>query len=112
MEVGQLLIQSLPITTNIVRSNPTQATQHYVIKFGCDLRQVGDFLRVLRFPPPKPSILRNISFAAANTKAQKDDSKLDIQYLKFEIQYPNYLDIESRITDIESRISNEPSGLS
>jgi hypothetical protein len=26
--------------------------QHYVIKFVSDLRQVGDFLRVLRFPPP------------------------------------------------------------
>jgi hypothetical protein len=26
--------------------------QHYVIKFVCDLRQVGGFLRVLWFPPP------------------------------------------------------------
>jgi hypothetical protein len=26
--------------------------QHYVIKFVSDLRQVGDFLRVFRFPPP------------------------------------------------------------
>jgi hypothetical protein len=26
--------------------------QLYVIKFVSDLRQVGDFLRVLRFPPP------------------------------------------------------------
>jgi hypothetical protein len=26
--------------------------QHYVIKFVNDLRQVGGFLRVLRFPPP------------------------------------------------------------
>ena len=25
--------------------------QHYVIKFVSDLRQVGGFLRVLRFPP-------------------------------------------------------------
>jgi hypothetical protein len=25
---------------------------HYVIKFVSDLRQVGGFLRVLRFPPP------------------------------------------------------------
>jgi hypothetical protein len=25
--------------------------QQYVIKFVCDLRQVGSFLRVLRFPP-------------------------------------------------------------
>jgi len=26
--------------------------QHYVIKFVSDLRQVGGFLQVLRFPPP------------------------------------------------------------
>jgi hypothetical protein len=26
--------------------------QHYVITFVSDLRQVGGFLRVLRFPPP------------------------------------------------------------
>jgi hypothetical protein len=26
--------------------------QHYVIKFVSDLRQVGGFLMVLRFPPP------------------------------------------------------------
>jgi hypothetical protein len=26
--------------------------QHYVIKFVSDFRQVGSFLRVLRFPPP------------------------------------------------------------
>jgi hypothetical protein len=25
---------------------------HYVLKFVCDLRQVGVFLQVLRFPPP------------------------------------------------------------
>jgi hypothetical protein len=28
-----------------------QGVQHYVIKFVSDLRQVGGFLRVLRFPP-------------------------------------------------------------
>ena len=27
-------------------------SQYYVIKFVSDLRQVGGFLRVLRFPPP------------------------------------------------------------
>jgi hypothetical protein len=30
----------------------SRGVQHYVIKFVSDLRQVGDFLRVLRFPPP------------------------------------------------------------
>jgi hypothetical protein len=29
-----------------------QGVQHYVIKFVSDMRQVGGFLRVLRFPPP------------------------------------------------------------
>ena len=32
------------------RSGPD--VQHYVIKFVIDFRQVGGFLRVLRFPPP------------------------------------------------------------
>ena len=39
-----------------VSSNPVHgevySIQHYVIKFVSDLRQVGGFLRVLRFPPP------------------------------------------------------------
>ena len=30
----------------------SQGVQHYVIKFISDLRQVGGFLQVLRFPPP------------------------------------------------------------
>jgi hypothetical protein len=29
-----------------------QGVQHYVIKFVSDLRQVGGFLWVLKFPPP------------------------------------------------------------
>jgi len=47
----QLPMQSMPITTNVMRLNSAQAIQHYVIKFTSDLRQVGCFLRVLRFPP-------------------------------------------------------------
>ena len=51
----QLSMQSVPITTN-VSYNPTHrelySIQHYVIEFVSDLRQVGGFLRVLRFPPP------------------------------------------------------------
>ena len=49
-------VQSVPITTKVVSSNPAHAEdysiQHYVIKFVSDLRQVGGFLRVHRFPPP------------------------------------------------------------
>ena len=49
----QLSVQSVPITTNVVSSNPVHgqvySIQHYVVKFVSDLRQVGGFLR---FPPP------------------------------------------------------------
>ena len=52
----QLHVQSVPITTKVVSSNPVLvemcSIQQYVIKFVSDLRQVGGFLRVLRFPPP------------------------------------------------------------
>jgi hypothetical protein len=38
-------VQSVPITTIVVSSNPAHGEvyliQHYVIKFGSDLRQVG-----------------------------------------------------------------------
>ena len=49
-------MQSVPITTNVVSSNPAHgevySIQHYVIKFFSDLLQVGDFLRLLGFPQP------------------------------------------------------------
>ena len=52
----QLLVESVPIATNVVSLNPAHdegySIQHYVIKFVIDLRQVGGFLWVLRFPPP------------------------------------------------------------
>jgi len=34
------------------RSGEVYSIQYYVIKFVSDLRQVGGFLRVRRFPPP------------------------------------------------------------
>ena len=44
----QLPVQSVPITTKVVSSNPVQdevySIQHHVIKFARDLRQVGGFL--------------------------------------------------------------------
>jgi hypothetical protein len=50
-------VQSVPITTNLVSSNPAHgkvySIQHYVIKFVSCLRQSGGFLRVLRFLKPK-----------------------------------------------------------
>ena len=44
----QLPVQSVPITTNVVSSNPVHgevySIQHYVIKFVSNLQQVGGFL--------------------------------------------------------------------
>jgi len=52
----QLPVQSVPIISKVVSSNlahdDVYSIQHYVIKFVSDLRQVGGFLRVLRFHPP------------------------------------------------------------
>jgi hypothetical protein len=49
-------VQSVHITTEVVSTNPVDgevcSIQHYEIKFVSDLRQVGGFLWVLRFPPP------------------------------------------------------------
>jgi len=57
----QLLLQSVPITTKVVSSNPTHgdvySIQHYVIKFVSDLRRVcgfcrySSFLHQLNWPP-------------------------------------------------------------
>ena len=45
----------MPITTEVVSLNPVHdgvySIQHYVIKFVSDLRHVGGFLQILRFPP-------------------------------------------------------------
>ena len=47
----------MPIITNVVGTIPAHgevsSMQHYVIKFVSDVWQVGGFLRVLWFPPPK-----------------------------------------------------------
>jgi hypothetical protein len=52
----QLPMQSVPITTKVVSSNPTHgevySIQQYVIKFVTDWWHFSGFLRVLRFPPP------------------------------------------------------------
>jgi hypothetical protein len=52
----QLPVQSKPITTNVVSSNPVHGEVYSiplsVIKFVSDLRQVEGFLRVFRFPSP------------------------------------------------------------
>jgi hypothetical protein len=49
-------VQSVPFTAEVMSLNAAYgemySIQHYVIKFVSDLRQVSDFLRLLRFPPP------------------------------------------------------------
>ncbi len=49
-------MQSVPITTNVVSSNPTNGEiyliQQYVIKFASDLWNVIAFLWVFHFSPP------------------------------------------------------------
>ena len=49
-------MQSVLITNNVVSSNlahgEVYSIQHYVVKYLSNLRQVGGFLRVLRYPPP------------------------------------------------------------
>jgi hypothetical protein len=54
----QLPVQSVPITTKIVSSNPVHgemySIQYYVIKFVNDLRQVGGFHR-----KPNHSLVQN-----------------------------------------------------
>jgi len=56
MVVGFTTTQAISAYHLVVSSNPAHAEiysiQHYVIKFVSDLRRVGGFLRVLRFPPP------------------------------------------------------------
>jgi hypothetical protein len=52
----QLPVQSVPITTKVVSSNPVHgevySIQHFVIKFVSGLRWVDGFIQILRFPPP------------------------------------------------------------
>jgi hypothetical protein len=53
--LGLWHMQSVPIATKVVSSNPAHGEvyliPYYVIKFVSGLRQVGGFLRVLRLPP-------------------------------------------------------------
>ena len=66
-------MQSAPITTNVVSSNPDHGEvyliQHYVIKFVSDLRQVCGFLPVRWFTLPiKLTITEILLKVALNTK--------------------------------------------
>jgi hypothetical protein len=57
-------VQSVPITTKFVSSNPVHgevySIQHYAIKFVGDLQQAGDFLHILQFSPPIKMIAKAV----------------------------------------------------
>ena len=60
-------------------SNPAHdgvySIQHYVIKFVSDLWQVGDFHRVLRFPPP---IRRSLRYQRGISESVYKNNRSDI----------------------------------
>ena len=64
-------MQSVPITTKVVSSNPTHgevySIQYYVIKSVSDFRQVSDFLFVLQFSPPTKTDSHAITEILLNT---------------------------------------------
>jgi hypothetical protein len=51
-DIAEILLKVALSTKNQSINRSGRNVQHYVIKFVSDLRQVGGFLRVLRFPPP------------------------------------------------------------
>ena len=65
----------MSITTKVASSSPIHgevyAIQHYVIKFVSDLRQVGGFFRVLRFPPPIKLTVYNWNIVKSGVKYHK-----------------------------------------
>ena len=84
-------MQSVPITTNVVSSNHGEVymIQNYVIKFVSNLRQVGGFLWVLGFPPPKKNdrhditeILLKVALNTINHRPFTDYIKLSTKYFK------------------------------
>ena len=70
----------MPITTKVVSSNPTHgevcSIQLYVIKCVSDLRQVGGFLRILRFHPPIKLEFRVSFIGGENRNTQIKSSTL------------------------------------
>jgi hypothetical protein len=70
----------------LFESRSGRGVQHYVIKFVSDLRQVGGFLRVLRFPPPiktdRHDITEILLKVTLNTINQKQTNKTFL-YLYF-----------------------------
>jgi hypothetical protein len=75
--VNVLPVQSVPITTNTLSSNTVHgevySIQHYVIKFVSDLRQLGDFRQVLRFPPTIKLTANNLQSKLSNLQSKPNN---------------------------------------
>jgi hypothetical protein len=75
----------VPISTNVVSSNlaPSEVhlIQHYVINFISELRQVGGFHRVHRFPPPinltATEILLKVALSTINITIKDGNCNLE-----------------------------------
>jgi hypothetical protein len=52
LDIGGMVDHHCVGTSPESRSGDVYSLQHYVIKFVSDLRHVGGFLTLLRFPPP------------------------------------------------------------
>ena len=81
-------MQSVPITTNVVSSNPVYgevySIQHYVIKCVSDFRQVGGFLWVLWCPPSiKLTAIGKMVEMALNTINQNKATILKDRYVPY-----------------------------
>ena len=79
-------MQSVPITTKIVSSNPVDgevySIQHYVVKLVSDLRQVNGFLQVLWFPPLiKLATTISLKYFESGVKHHKPKPNLNQYYL-------------------------------
>ena len=89
----QLPVQSVPITTNVVSSNLTQAIQHYVIKFVSDrsLDSQGPPVSFTRKSEPHDILLTELLWKVALNTINQTNIKADVQmhymYLFNNIEY-------------------------
>ena len=112
----QLPMQSVPIITNVLSSNPAHAMcarytiQHYVIKFVIDLLQVGGFLLLLRFPSSIKAPRYNWNFVESAVKHHRQTSKQTNKQTSYLYIYFEFLTFSFAI--IPLRQTSEDDGLS
>ena len=122
-------MQSVSITTNVVSSNPVHgevySIQHYVVNFVSDLRQVGGFLWVLRFPPlnktpltkpnqlqcslglsPPPRFIANLAYRQNSRLSRFPPLKIPCYTAKLSYRHPlQVFRHKSRKTNLNSPVS-------